>query len=74
MAGAGGDGGAPAGANPRVRSEFQNTALWIGQLTTDEDGKASFELQLPTTPPPGAHGRARSLPRRRSARARASCW
>ena len=47
MAGAGGDGGAPAGANPRVRSDFQNTALWIGQLTTDEDGKASFELQLP---------------------------
>ena len=32
---------------PRVRSNFQNTALWIGQLTTDEDGQASFELKLP---------------------------
>ena len=39
---------APAAANDAgVRSDFQNTALWIGQLTTDEDGKASFELQLP---------------------------
>ena len=39
---------APAAANAAgVRSDFQNTALWIGQLTTDEDGKASFELQLP---------------------------
>ena len=34
-------------ADPRVRSDFQNTALWIGQLTTDEDGTASFELHLP---------------------------
>ena len=34
-------------ADPRVRSDFQNTALWIGQLATDEDGKASFELHLP---------------------------
>ncbi len=33
--------------DPRVRSDFQNTALWIGQLTTDEDGTASFELRLP---------------------------
>ena len=33
--------------DPRVRSDFQNTALWIGQLTTDEAGKASFELHLP---------------------------
>ena len=39
---------APAAANDAgVRSDFQNTALWIGQLTTDEEGKASFELQLP---------------------------
>ena len=34
-------------ADPRVRSDFPNTALWIGQLTTDEDGTASFELHLP---------------------------
>ena len=34
-------------ADPRVRSDFQNTALWIGQLTTDEDGTASFDLHLP---------------------------
>ena len=33
--------------DPRVRSDFQNTALWIGQLTTDEAGTASFELHLP---------------------------
>ena len=32
---------------PRVRSNFQNTALWIGLLTTDEDGRTSFELKLP---------------------------
>ena len=39
---------APAAANDaRVRSDFQDTALWIGQLTTDEDGTASFKLQLP---------------------------
>ncbi|MXX18897.1 MAG: hypothetical protein F4X03_09180 [Dehalococcoidia bacterium] len=32
---------------PQVRSNFQNTALWIGQLVTDADGRASFELELP---------------------------
>ena len=32
---------------PAVRSNFQNTALWIGQLTTNADGQASFELKLP---------------------------
>ena len=30
-----------------MRSNFQHTALWIGELTTDEDGTASFELVLP---------------------------
>ena len=39
--------GKGAGADPRVRSDFRHTALWIGQLTTDENGRASFELQLP---------------------------
>ena len=33
-------------ASPRVRSNFQNTAEWE-QLTTDEEGRASFELTLP---------------------------
>ncbi len=32
---------------PRVRGDFQNTALWIGELTTDVDGRASFDLALP---------------------------
>ncbi|MDE2669437.1 MAG: Ig-like domain-containing protein [Chloroflexota bacterium] len=35
------------GEEPQVRSNFQNTALWIGQLVTDADGRASFELELP---------------------------
>ena len=30
-----------------VRSDFRYTALWIGQLQTDERGRAEFELQLP---------------------------
>ena len=38
---------AAAGSAPLVRSDFRNTALWVGQLTTDEDGSASFELHLP---------------------------
>ena len=38
---------AKSGADAPVRSDFQNTALWIGQLATDEDGTASFELHLP---------------------------
>ena len=36
-----------AAPTPRVRSDFQRTALWIGQLTTGEDGTAGFELHLP---------------------------
>ena len=31
----------------RVRSDFRYTALWIGQLQTDEQGRASFDLRLP---------------------------
>ncbi len=38
------EGPAPA---PRVRGDFQNTALWIGELSTDAEGRASFELALP---------------------------
>ena len=30
-----------------VRSDFRNTALWLGQLRTDASGRASFELELP---------------------------
>ena len=41
----GGKGGGSGDA--RLRSNFKNTALWIGQLTTDEHGRASFELALP---------------------------
>ena len=31
----------------RVRSDFRYTALWIGQLQTDEQGRANFDLRLP---------------------------
>ena len=34
-------------ADPAVRSDFRNTALWIGQLETDADGTASFDLPVP---------------------------
>ncbi|MCY4616632.1 MAG: hypothetical protein OXC71_09630, partial [Chloroflexi bacterium] len=40
-----GKGGGASGI--RLRSDFRNTALWIGQLETDANGKASFELRLP---------------------------
>lgn len=43
--GASGKGG--GGDTTRLRSDFRNTALWIGQLETDANGKASFELKLP---------------------------
>ena len=36
-----------SGAGPRLRSDFRHTALWIGQLATDANGRASFELRLP---------------------------
>jgi len=36
-----------SGPAPRVRSEFERTALWIGELTTDARGRASFDLALP---------------------------
>ena len=34
-------------ADPRLRADFRHTALWIGQLVTDANGRASFELRLP---------------------------
>ena len=33
--------------SPEPRTDFRNTALWIGHLQTNERGEASFELQLP---------------------------
>lgn len=30
-----------------TRQQFRNTALWIGQLPTDEQGHASFDLDVP---------------------------
>ncbi len=35
------------GPEPAVRSNFQNTALWIGRLNTDANGRATFDLDLP---------------------------
>jgi uncharacterized protein YfaS (alpha-2-macroglobulin family) len=32
---------------PSVRSEFADTALWVGSLNTDERGIAEVELQMP---------------------------
>ncbi|MFP6618902.1 MAG: alpha-2-macroglobulin family protein, partial [Pirellulaceae bacterium] len=45
------DGGAPppgAGlVEPSVRSNFADTALWVGTLTTDATGKAQVSLKMP---------------------------
>ena len=38
---------APGDDAARIRSDFRYTALWLGQLTTDADGRASFELEAP---------------------------
>ena len=32
---------------PAVRTKFADTALWVGALTTDEDGTAEVELAMP---------------------------
>ncbi len=40
-------GAGKAAPDTPVRSNFQNTALWVGQLTTDDDGVATFELPVP---------------------------
>ena len=46
--GKGGDGGGDyAFGGTYVRANFESTALWIGQLSTDENGRASFEVPLP---------------------------
>ena len=42
-------GGPPGGAlaPPMVRSEFADTALWVGSVTTDKDGHAQLKLDMP---------------------------
>ncbi len=35
------------GPGVSTRSDFRNTALWLGQLRTDASGRAAFELELP---------------------------
>ena len=32
---------------PRVRQDFKDTALWVGQVQTDANGAASVQLKLP---------------------------
>ncbi len=45
MAKAGGD--APAEVQPTVRSNFADTALWVGALTTDSQGNAEVSFKVP---------------------------
>ncbi len=46
---AGGGGDQPAGelVEPTVRSNFADTALWVGSLTTDKTGMAEVDLTMP---------------------------
>ncbi len=46
---AGAAGGAAGGAlvTPTVRSEFADTALWVGSVTTDKDGNARLQVDMP---------------------------
>ncbi|MCC8180008.1 MAG: alpha-2-macroglobulin, partial [Planctomycetes bacterium] len=46
MAG-GGDGGETGMAEPALRSDFADTALWLPALETDEDGTARFTATMP---------------------------
>jgi len=45
-AGEGAGGGGPL-AVPTLRSEFADTALWVGSVTTDKDGHAQLKLDMP---------------------------
>ncbi len=45
-AGAPGGGGPPL-AQPTIRSNFADTALWVGSLTTNEQGEAEVSLTMP---------------------------
>jgi uncharacterized protein YfaS (alpha-2-macroglobulin family) len=39
--------GQPAMVQPTVRKQFADTALWVGALTTAEDGTAEVKLDMP---------------------------
>ncbi len=43
----GGGGGAAGMVEPTVRSNFADTALWVGALQTDVNGEASVQLTMP---------------------------
>ncbi len=40
------EGGAPL-VEPTVRTKFADTALWVGAVTTNKNGEAEFELDMP---------------------------
>ena len=44
---AGGSEGGAGAAPATVRSNFADTALWVGAVNTDDDGKATLELPMP---------------------------
>ena len=44
--GTAGPGAAPM-VQPTIRTKFADTALWVGQLTTESDGTAEVELNMP---------------------------
>ncbi|MEE8452661.1 MAG: MG2 domain-containing protein, partial [Thermoguttaceae bacterium] len=43
----GAGGGAAGMVQPTIRKNFADTALWVGSLTTDKDGTAEVELDMP---------------------------
>jgi hypothetical protein len=45
--GANGPSGQPAAVEPTVRKNFADTALWVAALTTEQDGTAEVELDMP---------------------------
>ena len=40
-------GGGPALVQPTIRTNFADTALWVAALTTEKDGTANVELNMP---------------------------
>ena len=40
-------GGAETTVAPTVRTDFADTALWVGSVTTDKDGHAQLKLDMP---------------------------
>ena len=43
----GGGGGTAKVAEPTLRKKFADTAFWKADITTDKEGKATFELDMP---------------------------